>query len=526
MSGNSEIELLIARAADGSLTHDEAATLLAACRQDSNLLGELRDQLAMERLLGVDGGRRDIPEGFTKEILSKISGERHADEGFTPRVMGQLSDKPISIFPRIVAMAALVVISLSAWFLWKADSTPRVVASVTGAEAAAGFGTRKEFSVGQSLVLDSGFVRLRFGKGAELILEGPAELEFSGDNGAVLRRGVASVRVPESATGFTLVGPDAKVLDVGTEFAMKVSPDQPTEVHVIDGLILTSTTRDPSQSEMRKDDAIEVIDGNARKIPATPRRFLNDLPDRKPGLPGFLHWTFDEPKGAVLANIGPGIAGFDNPALLRTAKPESLDDIHVEGVFGPGIFLDGESAFVETDFPGIGGTGARTVAMWVKVPGDWQPHNGYAMASWGSFEEKGGAWQISVNPGDEGGAVGHLRIGTHNDYVVGKTDLRDGRWHHVAAVMYGGKGATAATHILLYVDGELEHTEVKSTLAINTDIDSATSVKLQLGRNILVPLGFALEKRYFRGWIDEVVVADGALSQSQVRSLMKSNRIE
>ncbi len=526
MKESEDIEILIAKAADGTLDPHEVEKLLSACKHDSGLLKDLREHLAMERMLQLDGGNREIPEGFTKEILAKISGKDHADTGFTPRVLKKLPGRPISVFRRVAAMAAVILVSLGAWLFWKSESTPRIVASVTGSEAAADFGSLEEYSVGQSLSLESGFVRVKFTKGAEVILEGPAELEFSGDNGAVLKHGAASVRVPDSATGFTLVGPDAKVVDVSTEFAMKVSTDQPTEVHVLDGLILTSTSKNPVQSEMRKDQAIEVIDGSSREIPAKPQSFLSDLPDRKPGPINYLHWNFDESNGDVASNVGSGISGFNSAALFRSAVPGGSKPIHAEGVFGSGIFLNGESAFVETDFPGIGGTGARSVAMWVKVPHDWKPENGYAMASWGSFEEEGGAWQISVNPGDYGGEVGCLRVGTNKDYVVGNTDLRDGRWHHLVAVMFGGKGATASTHVLLYVDGNLEQTEIKSTRSINTDIDSAKAVKLQLGRNLAAVLGYSLDKRFFRGWLDEIVVADGALSQSQVRHLMETNRID
>ncbi len=526
MSEDRDIQILIARLAEGTLSPEEAENLLAVCKEKAGVLDDVRGQLAMERLLKLDGGRKGIPDGFTKEVLAKISGYANSDARFTPKVLKKLPREPVYAFRRIAALAAVFVVFLSAWLLWKANIETPIVASVTGSEAMADFGGKKDFLVEETLTVDSGFLRLQFRKGAELILEGPGEVVFTGDNGAILKRGAASVRVPESATGFTLVGPDAKVIDVGTEFAMKVFPNMPTEVHVLDGLILTSTLGDPSQNQMREDEAIEVIEGAPRSIPAMPSHFLSDLPERKPGPLAFLHWTFDEKTGGLASNSGPGIAGFEGRAVIRSAKPGEWKDIHADGVFGSGIFLDGESTFVETDFPGIGGSGARTVAMWVKIPEDWQPLNGYAMASWGSWEKLGAAWQISVNPGDFGGEVGRLRVGTKQDYVVGSTDLRDGRWHHIAAVMFGGKGAAAATHVLLYVDGNLERTETKSTQTIDTDIESERSAKLQLGRNLVVAVGYSADKRFFRGWLDEVVVADGALSLKQVRSLMEDNIIE
>lgn len=523
---HTETEALVARVVDGTCNAEDAQKLLNLCEADGRLLSELRSHLVIERMLALEGRGHAVPEGFTREILAKIDGLVSSPEDFTPRVLKKLPGNTFPFFRRIAAIAAVLVACAGAWLLWPEKGGQAAVAEITGSEAADGIEIGREFHAGQDIAIGSGFVRIRFAKGAEMILEGPAELTVSDGNGAVLMRGTVSVHVPPSATGFTLVGPDAKVIDVGTEFAMKVSPDKPTEVHVLDGLIRTSTSGDPVEREMRKDQAIEVIDGNARQIPAQPGHFVSALPKRKSGAVGYIHWSFDEREGSEAASSGPGIGGSRSGAHLRTDSESGLEPMHVEGVFGAGIFLDGKGAFIETDFRGIGGTGARTVAMWVRIPFDWEPLNGYAMASWGSMDKLGAAWQISVNPGDYGGAVGHLRVGTNQDYAVGNTDLRDGRWHHIAAVMYAGENATAATHVLLYVDGDLETTEVKSTSAIDTDIESESAVKLQLGRNLGTAQGLIQEKNFFRGWIDEVFVADEALSLNQIRGLMKDNRLQ
>lgn len=523
---NTEREALIARVVDGTCNEEDAQKMLVLCETDDRLLNELRTHLVIERMLALEGRGHAVPEGFTREILAKIDGLISPSEGFTPRVLKKLPDNTAPFIRSIAAIAAVLVACTAALLFWPEKSGQAAVAEITGSEAAQGFEIGREFHAGQNLVIGSGFVRIRFAKGAEMILEGPGELKISDGNGAVLLRGAVSVHVPPSATGFTLVGPDAKVIDVGTEFAMKASPGQPTEVHVLDGLILTSTSGDPAEREMRKDQAIEVIDGNAREISAQPGHFLNALPNRKGGAVGYLHWTFDEREGSEAASRGPGIGESRSAAHLRSENINGSEPIHSEGVFGAGIFLDGKSAFIETGFPGIGGSGARTVAMWVRIPDDWEPLNGYAMASWGSMERLGAAWQISMNPGDFGGAIGHLRVGTNQDYAVGNTDLRDGRWHHIAAIMYAGDNATAATHVLLYVDGTLETTEVKSTRSIDTDIESEIAVKLQLGRNLETALGIKRERNFFRGWIDEVFVADEALSLNQIRGLMKDNSLD
>ncbi len=531
MKRENDIEALIAAAVTGTLSAAEAARLLTACRHRPEILRQLQDHLVMERLLRWHGMEGTVPDGFTDEVLARMEGQAVLAPDFTPRVMEQLPADPLprtawSLAGMLLMGAAVVTLFAVGERLLPTPEAGRIVAHLTSSEAAPEFENTETFVTGQRLQLKTGLARLQFERGAELILEGPAELEFTGDNGGILHRGSASVHVPESATGFTLLGPDTRVIDVGTRFGMKVSPERPTEVHVMEGLVLTSTTAQPAKRELHQNEAIAIIKGEAQTIAAQPARFVTALPQRKSGPFGYLHWSFDEDAGTEFRNSGPGLEGSTSSAYRRTLQPDAPGPQRASGVFGPGVFLDGEDAFLETDFPGIGGGGARTVAMWMKVPADWTPEHGYALASWGSLQKAGNAWQMSVNPGDHGGAIGHLRVGVHQSYAVGTTDLRDGRWHHLAAVMYEGEKAAIATHVLLYVDGELEPAEIKSTRIIATDVESPNAVKLQLGRNLMTPKGPLSPKQFFRGWLDEVYVAGEALTQAQIRLLMQENRVK
>jgi hypothetical protein len=199
----------------------------------------------------------------------------------------------------------------------------------------------------------------------------------------------------------------------------------------------------------------------------------------------------------------------------------------VQGQFGPGLSFDGRDDFVECEFAGIGGTRPRTVAFWVKVPRDFRTTEGYAIVNWGTMEETGRAWQVSINPMENEGPLGRLRIGVNRGWVVGTTDLRDDRWHHCAVVMYGGHRPDAGTHILLYVDGELEPAARKAVMEISTAIDTARAHNLWLGRN----LNYEGENwkvdggPFFRGCLDELFVFDAALDQTRIQFLMKYNRL-
>ncbi|TLD71280.1 iron dicitrate transport regulator FecR [Phragmitibacter flavus] len=85
------------------------------------------------------------------------------------------------------------------------------------------------------LNLRSGLARLEFYSGASMTLEGPCELEVVSVDEAKCLAGRLRVNVSPHARGFRLVTPDAKVVDLGTEFGLWVDETGKSEVHVFDG---------------------------------------------------------------------------------------------------------------------------------------------------------------------------------------------------------------------------------------------------------------------------------------------------
>ena len=252
------------------------------------------------------------------------------------------------------------------------------------------------------------------------------------------------------------------------------------------------------------------------RIPAVEGDFLTSLPPLARPDAGFILGKFDEPAGPLCLNSGQGLAPDRSTARMQGGTPP----VRVTGPRGGALAFDGRGGFLDTDFKGIPGSGARTVAMWVRIPADLKITESYAMIAWGDVSGEGTAWQISVKPDPAEGTLGGLRAGTGRGAVVGSTDLRDGRWHHLAVVMYGGPAASTATHVLLYVDGELEPTTRKSIREISTDIDSVNH-GIWIGRNLSVAAPDPPGARYFRGEIDEILLMDTALDRQSIRGFMK-----
>ena len=106
-------------------------------------------------------------------------------------------------------------------------------------------------------------------------------------------------------------------------------------------------------------------------------------------------------------------------------------------------------------------------------------------------------------------------LGNDGDAVTGSTDLTDGEWHHVVAVMDPSGPALS-----LYVDGQLDH--VAETMQDNDgsgfaeDGDSETDP---------VTIGFSIQSitgayiNAYTGLIDELSVYDDALSTGEIASL-------
>ena len=314
------------------------------------------------------------------------------------------------------------------------------------------------------------------------------------------------------------------MVDLGTEFGISVDGKGASEVHVLDGEVKARPLQQKTFSNLVVNEGMAIDENQLiTLIQSNPSKFRRALPGRSAENPNYLHWSCNGNEG-VLECGGTGIYGQFYPGELK-ALEDGEGPIYQNGQFGEALYFNGKDAYVTTDFPGIGGNHPRTVTFWTKVPRDFSLDNGYGILSWGMFEE-GAAWQISPNPKQEEGPLGRLRIGTHPALVIGTTDLRDNRWHHVAIVMYGGDEADVSTHILMYVDGRLEKTSIKSIAKISTQLDHPSSRPLMFGRNLeFEDDSEDMSVKFFRGWLDEVYIFDTALEQEKIRALMNSNRL-
>ena len=446
--------------------------------------------------------------------------------------------RPRWIAPLAIA-ATIMLASVLAWKIFPGPAAPAVAgdvpmdddseithAVITSLDAATGRYGKASLSAGLRLAeglleLDSGLAEITFDSGAEVTLEGPARFQLESENRSRLEAGRASANVPEQARGFVIHTPTSYIRDLGTAFAVEVRNGLETDLHVLEGEVEVAATGRRSTKIpkiLRQREAVRLSGGTMLPISFRPDNPAEKRSKHVAKIPPSVHWSFDSWDGATTTDSTRGhlleLQNRKGPVM-----PETLD-----GPFGPAIHFDGQGTFARSDYPGVGGSQARTVACWVCVqPGD-APTTGTpnGIIAWG-VNRSSAKWQLAWNQMKGQGTIGAARVEFGEGSAVGSTDLRDGRWHHVAVVYLGGPKANVATHVRIYVDGKLEPLSGRRQQRINTDTKSANAQPLTIGRHLGNWAGKG--PYFFEGDLDEVHVFEGPLLPAQIVKLMKRNVI-
>jgi hypothetical protein len=167
----------------------------------------------------------------------------------------------------------------------------------------------------------------------------------------------------------------------------------------------------------------------------------------------------------------------------------------VAGNTGQAINLDGVDDYVEiADYNGVTGIQSRTCCAWIKTT-----KGNEEILSWGQ-NVASQKWVFRTH------VDGAIRAEVNGGYIIGGSDLRDDRWHHVVAVFETDE-TPDVTDIRLYVDGVQETISAEQSQAIDTAID---------GRVIIGKSPWSTSAYYFEGWIDDVRIYDRVLSGAEV----------
>jgi hypothetical protein len=113
---------------------------------------------------------------------------------------------------------------------------------------------------GESLELEAGLVNLFLPGGAELLIEGPADIKYVSAHQVFARQGKLAARIGPGAVGFRIDTPHANVIDRGTSFGVSVDGRRHTSVVVYEGAVDLDVLGDEARPRRRleKGEALSV----------------------------------------------------------------------------------------------------------------------------------------------------------------------------------------------------------------------------------------------------------------------------
>ncbi|QDT73310.1 FecR domain-containing protein [Lacipirellula limnantheis] len=188
--------------------------------------------------------------------------------------------------PATVAGFAALLVAVGAMLLAYRFSSPATVAQVSGLSADASFEqTRDAFNVG-ALLPQGRAISLRRGRllatlvsGTRVVLEGPAEVEFTDQNELRLVRGRLGADIPTHATGLLVRMPMGDVVDLGTAFTLDLPSETTCRIQVFKGMVELRPSRGrPVRIAEGTAISYDAVNDREMQIPYQPEERLSLLP--------------------------------------------------------------------------------------------------------------------------------------------------------------------------------------------------------------------------------------------------------
>ena len=302
-------------------------------------------------------------------------------------------------------------------------------------------------------VLLEGVAEIRFDSGATVILQAPTEFEIEDTMQIRLNSGRLVAGVPKRAIGFTVVTPDATVVDYGTEFGVAVDTGGQTQAHVFKGQIELRTGPDTRVYEHSR----RLLTGQAGKVEqgiiveaflATSHFFryvpsLYDITARKMGPISF--WRFDPRDGGVFVNdLFNEQHSVSSSSLSRVSEPFAG--------LGSALYFsgrDGQGFSIHENNP-VEGSDEYTFCFWIR-PRVLRPQ---VVAVSRISEEKDVLRRFLVINEQHQFEYYYTTTNrpTKTNPVSSTTSLKPDQWYHL--VLTG----SLSKHRLLYLNGNFEAT--------------------------------------------------------------------
>lgn len=558
---------LLSQLLDGEISALDLDRLAQSLAADESRQQRYREQVQMAEALSTLAGSERSGQRFVELLDQRLEAESQKFD-FLNRVLnrsGQLAERSvIRRWAPLVggAIAASILIAFAAGLSTGLSTGRQSVATVPGGsssalpeppapalipfepvddsvailkqvvdvtwEGSARYDVGDAISPREVVHLKSGLVQLQFFRGATLTLEGPARLEISDQDLVMLHQGRAWAQVPVPARGFTVLTPETKIVDLGTEFGVSAMPGQRTEVRVFDGLVElydpASTEDDDSLHALETGQSISV-DGQglatplSEQVTAMPSELLLREKRSQQIREGYQRWQRwsnefrNDPRLLLYYNFESSTSA--NSTLRNQASDtRKLDGAIIGCAWTQGRWpqkgaLDFKRPSDRVRFNVAGDFESLSLAAWVRVDGlDRMLSSLLLTDQWENGEVH---WQF-----DQLGQLG-LSVGGAPDiqwrYTKPLVDLTQlGQWIHVASVFDGSKQV-----VRHYFNGQPVGPEESLRYEGRLRIGNA-----ELGNWGRPQWQGAQAIRNFNGCMDEFILIDGALQDAEVAEIYES----
>lgn len=380
----------------------------------------------------------------------------------------------------------------------------------------------------------SGLAQIEFFCGATVIVEGPAEIDLETPMLARVHQGRLRAQVPTAARGFSIDVADLKVVDLGTEFGISVSPEG-TDVQVFDGEVELHQPTHEKRTLTTGQAIVRREQGEMQDAQVSPERFVDivalESKQREQEVTRFRRWQSYSEKLRRDERLIAYYA-FDQQEpwqrqLQSSADPydEELDGAIVGANQVPGRW--NQKGALEFKKPGDrvrvqipGQFESLTLAAWVKIDSLDRWYNSLFLTD--HYNQGEPHWQIldtgqlffSVRHKADDARGPQARKQTHQPVLSPPfwNPSLSGRWIHLATTYNAQNGQT-----IHYFNGKPIHREsIAEDLVVKRTKIGAASIG-----NWSIPTRkdaeFAI--RNLNGSLDEFAVFADALSAQEIQEM-------
>ncbi len=393
-----ELELLIIRSLDGTITSDEFSRLNDILRSDVQARKTYRSFMTMYCDL-------EISLGMSEELNSSVASDTNQDisqdclvslaeyennapaieiepvednSGIVEEVQIVKDRKQNSRFYRIFdkfvyIAAAFMIIFIIYAEVFSPQYTVPVASVIDQINVKWGNGSHNLNNNDRILTnqphyeIEKGIIKISYDSGVDVIIEGPARFQFE-KQGIDIKYGRLYSYVSNTGRGFTVDTPNSRFIDLGTEFGVFVDKNETSELHVLKGEVQYYSGRpgtDKVSRTIKENNArrFNADTGEVQAIPVAEEYFARqvnsksgmiwrgqkslDLTSIIAGLDGFT--PVKSAKG-----ISPLSGTYESPYFYKDTVTNNKYNLFNDSLFIDGVFVpDGGKNLVTVSSTGI-----------------------------------------------------------------------------------------------------------------------------------------------------------------------------